>query len=58
MGSEYASGVLKLFYCGCKRDTQERLIYANVIKGFTPNLDFSSYSGVIYGSMTFKLTKG
>ena len=58
MGSEYASELLKLFYCGCKRDTQGRLIYTDVITGFTPNLDFSSYSGVIYSSMTLKLIKG
>ena len=55
-GSEYASGLFKLFFHSSKRDIWEHLIYAVMIKVFTPN--FSPYSKVILGSTTFKLMKG
>ena len=55
-GSEYASGLFKLFFHSSKRDIWEHLIYAVMIKVFTPN--FFPYSKVILGSTTFKLTKG
>ena len=57
-GSEYTSGLLKLFCPGSQRHTQDCLIYAKLIIVFTPNLEFSPYSEVIHGSTTFKLTKG
>ena len=52
------SGLLKLFCRGFKTNTQERLICAKLIIVFTLNLEFSSYSEVIYGTTTFKLTIG
>ena len=54
-GSECASGLLKLFCHGSKKDTQESLTYTKV---FTLNLEFSSYYEVIHGSATFKLARG
>ena len=51
-GSEYASGLLKLFCRGCFT-----VIYAKMIIVFPPNLEFSPYSEVIHGTATFKLTK-
>ena len=42
--SECASGLLKLFWCGSKRDTQEHLIYVEVIMVFILNFAFSPYS--------------
>ena len=36
-GSEYASGLLKLFCPGSKRDAQECLLYISLIIVFTPN---------------------
>ena len=57
-GSQYASGLLKLLFRGCKKDTQESLIYTKLIKVFTPNLEFSPCYEVIHRSATFKLAKG
>ena len=57
-GSEYTSGLLKLFCRGFQRDTRDCLIYAKLIIVFTPNLEFFNYSEVIHGGTTFKLTKG
>ena len=57
-GSECASGLSKFFCRDSKRDTRESLIYIKLIMVFTPNLEFSPYSEVIYGITTFKLTKG
>ena len=57
-GSEYASGLFKLFCHHSKRDTQESQIYANVMIVWTPNLEFSPYSEVINVGTTFKLRKG
>ena len=42
--SEYVSGLLKLFWHVCKRDTQEHLIYTKLIMVFILNLAFSPYS--------------
>ena len=49
---------LKLFCCGSQRDTWDCLIYAKLIRVFTPNLELSQYSEVKHGSITFKITKG
>ena len=46
-GSEYASGLLKLFCPDSKRDTQEYLLYIKLIIVFTPNLEFFPYFEVI-----------
>ena len=46
-GSEYASGLLKLFCPGFKRDTQESLLYIKLIILFTSNLEFFPYFEVI-----------
>ena len=54
-GSEYASGLRKLLCRGFKRYTLECLIYAKLIIVLTPSLQFSRYSGVIYGSEKFKI---
>ena len=47
-GSEYASRLLKLFYCGYKRDAQERWYMPNsaaiTIIVFLPNWEFPPYS--------------
>ena len=56
-GSEYASGLLKLFCYVSKRNTQECLIYAKLNIVFTLNLVSSPYSEVIHESTTFKLLK-
>ena len=37
------------------RNARERLIYAEMIIVFTPNLKFPLYSEVIHGSTIFKL---
>ena len=55
--SKYTSGFLK-FYCrGSQRDSRDFSIYTKLIIVLTPNLELSSYSNVIHGSTTFKLTK-
>ena len=56
-GSEYTSGLLKLFWRRSQRNSRDCLIYAKLIIVFTPNLAFFPYSEVIHGSTTFKLTK-
>ena len=56
--SEYTSGLLNLFCCGSKKDTQKRLIYTKLIIVLSPNIEFFPYYKVIYGSATFKLAKG
>ena len=55
---ECVTVLFKLLCCDHKRDTQERLIYTELILVFTSNLEFSPYSEVIHRSITFKLTKG
>ena len=54
-GSEYASGLLNLFYSGLKRDTLEWLLHAKLIIVFTSK--FFPYSEVMHGSTIFKLIK-
>ena len=56
-GSEYTSGLVKLFCCGSQRDTQDCLIHVKLIIVFTPNFQFSPIQRVIHGSTTFKLKK-
>ena len=46
-GSEYASGLLKLFCPGSRKDTQECLLYIKLIIVFTPHLEFFPYYEVI-----------
>ena len=57
-GSAYASGLLKLFCYGSKKDTQECLIYTKLFIVFTPKSEFFPYFEVIQGNTTFKVTKG
>ena len=45
--SEYASGLLKLFCLGSKRNTQEYWLYVKLMIVFTPNFEFFPYSEVI-----------
>ena len=50
-GSEYASGLLKLFWRNSKRDTPEHLIYAKLIMVFILTVAFSLYSEVQHSSI-------
>ena len=50
-GFEYASGLLRLFWCNSKRDTPEHLIYAKLIMVFILNIAFSLYSKVQHSSI-------
>ena len=54
-GSDYASGLLKLFCCGSKRDTPENWYMTNIYIRF--KLSIFPYSEVAYVSKTFKLKK-
>ena len=56
-GSEYTSGLRKLFCHGSQSDTPDCVIYAKLIIVFTPNLEFLPYSEVLHGSTILKLTK-
>ena len=54
--SEYASGLLKLFCHGSKRDKRQRWYIQNDCS-IHYKLEFFPYSEVIHGSTTIKLTK-
>ena len=47
-GSEYTSGLHKLFCHGSQSDTPDCMTYAKLIIVFTPNLEFPPYSEVIH----------
>ena len=57
--SEFTSRLLKLFCHVSNMDTLEWLIYAKLIRAFTPNSkQFSLYYGIIIRNTKLKQTKG